>query len=80
MASITISELHPTGSELFSDSEGYMDELSYDEFNNVHGGLPFTIWAIGYGIRVSSAKCGKYAASGAIAVSGAVSGWITGGK
>ncbi|TMR22543.1 hypothetical protein ETD86_11140 [Nonomuraea turkmeniaca] len=34
--------------------------------------LWFTIWAISYGVRVSSAKCAIWAS----AASGAVSGWI----
>lgn len=39
MATINISDLHPTGSELFSDSESYMSELGDNEFASVNGGI-----------------------------------------
>ncbi|BAZ12490.1 hypothetical protein NIES4071_43210 [Calothrix sp. NIES-4071] len=39
MATINISDLRPTGSELFSDSEGYMSELSDNELISVNGGI-----------------------------------------
>ncbi|MUG98789.1 hypothetical protein F7734_43460 [Scytonema sp. UIC 10036] len=38
MASIEISELHPTGSELFNDSESFLDELTDGEVWGVQGG------------------------------------------
>ncbi len=38
MSSITISNLHPTGSDLFSDSESYLKELSESELD-VQGGI-----------------------------------------
>jgi len=38
MANIKIEELKPAGSELFADSEDFMDELSDGEFDNTHGG------------------------------------------
>lgn len=38
MASIKISELQPTGLNLFSDSESYMKELSDGELVNIQGG------------------------------------------
>ncbi|HYX14225.1 MAG TPA: hypothetical protein VE944_07635 [Nostoc sp.] len=38
MATINISDLHPTGSELFSDSENYMSELGDNELGSVKGG------------------------------------------
>ena len=40
MANVKISELHPIGFELFSDSESYMKELSEAELNafNINGG------------------------------------------
>jgi len=82
MSTINISDLHPTGSDLFSDSEGYMNELGDSEFDGIYGGLtPALLWsAVVAASRVSSAKC-AVAASGAVAaVSGAVSGWITGEK
>jgi bacteriocin-like protein len=39
MASIKISELHPAGSELFQDSESFLNELTDDEMESVEGGL-----------------------------------------
>ncbi|MBD2729940.1 hypothetical protein H6G96_27375 [Nostoc sp. FACHB-892] len=41
MATINISDLRPTGSELFSDfsdSEGYMDDLVDSEIGAIQGG------------------------------------------
>ena len=38
MASINISELRPVGSDLFSDSESYISELSEGELG-IQGGL-----------------------------------------
>ncbi|MEA5516748.1 hypothetical protein [Nodularia sp. UHCC 0506] len=39
MASITISDLHPAGADLFLDSESYMNELQNADLDNVHGGF-----------------------------------------
>ncbi|MDZ8134784.1 MAG: hypothetical protein RM049_05695 [Nostoc sp. DedQUE04] len=39
MATINISDLRPTGSDLFSDSEGYMDDLVDSEIGAIKGGL-----------------------------------------
>jgi hypothetical protein len=39
MASITLSELRPVGSELFQDSESYLNELGDREVNSVVGGF-----------------------------------------
>ena len=38
MANIEINELKPAGAELFSDSEGFMNELSDSELANINGG------------------------------------------
>lgn len=38
MSTINISDLSPTGSDLFSDSETYMNELTNDELSLVSGG------------------------------------------
>jgi hypothetical protein len=38
MATINISDLRPTGSELFFDSENYMSELGDNELGSVKGG------------------------------------------
>lgn len=41
MASIKISELNPTGADLFADSESFMTELSDNDFSEVVGGYYF---------------------------------------
>lgn len=38
MSSIKISDLSPAGSELFSDSESYMSELTDDNLETINGG------------------------------------------
>jgi hypothetical protein len=38
MASIKVSELRPTGSELFQDSESFLNELNDRDTNSVLGG------------------------------------------
>lgn len=38
MSTIKISDLRPTGSELFSDSEGYMSDLGDNELGAINGG------------------------------------------
>ena len=45
MASIKISELRPAGSELFSDSESYISELSEGELDIQGGFMPLLITA-----------------------------------
>ncbi|MEH1944190.1 MAG: hypothetical protein V7L01_28795 [Nostoc sp.] len=82
MATINIYDLRPTGSELFSDSEGYMDDLGDSEFESIYGGLtPALVWsAATAAARISSAKCAVSVGAGIAAVGGAVSGWITAGK
>ena len=39
MSTIKISDLHPIGSELFSDSESFMTELVDSELAAINGGL-----------------------------------------
>lgn len=39
MASIKINELRPAGSELFQDSESFLNELTNEELGTVEGGL-----------------------------------------
>ncbi|MDZ8035911.1 hypothetical protein [Nostoc sp. DedSLP04] len=39
MATINISDLRPTGSDLFSDPEGYMDDLVDSDIGAIKGGL-----------------------------------------
>jgi hypothetical protein len=38
MANIKLSELNPAGSELFADSESYLNDLSLADATVVHGG------------------------------------------
>ena len=38
MSKIKISDLHPSGSELFFDSEGYMNDLVDGEISDIYGG------------------------------------------
>ena len=45
MSTIKISDLHPTGSELFFDSESYMNELGTDELVDINGGLTTPVCA-----------------------------------
>jgi hypothetical protein len=39
MATIKISDLHPTGADLFQDSENYLNELTDDELDLTQGGF-----------------------------------------
>lgn len=39
MATIAIFDLHPIGSNLFSDSEGYMNDLDENELFIINGGI-----------------------------------------
>ena len=39
MASIKINNLQPAGSDLFSDSENYLNELNDQELDLVNGGF-----------------------------------------
>jgi hypothetical protein len=39
MASITISDLRPAGTDLFQDSESFLHELTEQEVGDVLGGL-----------------------------------------
>lgn len=39
MSNIKVNDLKPTGADLFTDSEGFMDELSNDELEQTMGGL-----------------------------------------
>jgi hypothetical protein len=38
MSTINISDLHPAGSNLFSDSESYMNELGDSQLDMINGG------------------------------------------
>jgi hypothetical protein len=52
MPTIKISDLHPTGSELFHDSESYMNELGDGELDIINGGFS----PISISVRVSRAS------------------------
>jgi hypothetical protein len=59
MASIGISELHPAGSELFSDSETFMTDLADNELSDISGGGTQAIGAATLGfIGGSTPGCG----------------------
>ncbi len=57
MATINIYDLRPAGSDLFSDSEGYMNELGDGELDSINGGSsPFcVVWSIRISVAVSLA-------------------------
>jgi hypothetical protein len=38
MANINVSDLHPAGSDLFSDSENFLTDLTDYEFTKINGG------------------------------------------
>ena len=42
MASININNLQPAGSDLFNDSESYLNELNKQEIDFVNGGYSYT--------------------------------------
>ena len=47
MAIIAISDLRSTGSDLFMDSESFLDVLDNGELDSINGGLtPIMIWSI----------------------------------
>jgi len=55
MANISINDIEPTGAELFSDLEGFMDELNEGELNSLVGGGNCT--AVAGCICTSAAGC-----------------------
>ena len=65
MATITISNLSPIGSELFNDSENYLHDLTDDELNETHGGISptvssyFCIGAIAYSVSYAYGRWGR---------------------
>lgn len=65
MAYITISDLRPAGSELFADSESFMNDLVDGELEAISGGAIWTVtsskWCIGGALLVSSAVVGWFA-------------------
>lgn len=69
MSTIKISDLHPTGAELFSDSESYMSELIEHELSVHGGGTPLVL--IGAAARASSINCANGAKAAGVAAVGA---------
>jgi hypothetical protein len=53
MATIKISDLHSAGSELFMDSESYLNELTNEELNMTHGGSTPACISFSVGVSVS---------------------------
>ena len=68
MSTISISDLRPTGSDLFSDSESYMSELGDNELVKVNGGSTLICFRIGYAAARSSQQCAAGIAGAANAV------------
>ncbi|MDZ8134785.1 MAG: hypothetical protein RM049_05700 [Nostoc sp. DedQUE04] len=68
MATINISDLHPVGSDLFYDSEGYMRDLTDSEFDHLSGGFSPLIYA-GVLALESSGAC---AAAAGLVVGGVI--------
>ncbi|MEB3179152.1 MAG: class IIb bacteriocin, lactobin A/cerein 7B family [Nostocaceae cyanobacterium] len=69
MATINISDIRPTGSELFMDSESFMNALTDQELSGTNGGLsPIAIWGVAIaseyviGAMVVGAGVGAYSA------------------
>lgn len=69
MPTIKISDLSPTGSQLFHDSESYMNELSDGELDIINGASLSAI--VGFSLRASRAASGAVVRASE-AVSGAV--------
>lgn len=53
MANITLSELHVSGSELFQDSESFLNELS--DLGGIHGGGAYDIFTVYVGSLIVGA-------------------------
>jgi hypothetical protein len=68
MSTISISDLKPSGLDLFSDSENYLDEISENEFTNITGGS--TPVCLSIGARISAASSYRCYQS-IVAISGA---------
>lgn len=47
MAAIQINDLRPVGSELFNDSENFLQELSQEDINEILGGREIIfLWSL----------------------------------
>lgn len=63
MATIKISELNPIGSELFSDSESYIEELSEVELDTLNingGGTPLIYVTTRYALSIVTVSLTVY--------------------
>ncbi|MEA5581002.1 hypothetical protein VB620_06565 [Nodularia harveyana UHCC-0300] len=58
MANIAISDLRPAGSELFMDSESYLNDLTDAEMMNTKGASSLVCITIGIAISVHGSKKG----------------------
>ncbi len=47
MASIIISDLRPSGFDLFGDSESFLDDLSDNDLATINGGFSITWFVVG---------------------------------
>jgi lactobin A/cerein 7B family class IIb bacteriocin len=69
MAAIAIKDIRPVGTELFIDSESFLNDLTADELTSVHGGIAQIIAGIGAIAVASNAFCASLALSaGAVAL------------
>jgi hypothetical protein len=60
MATIKICDLHPTGADLFQDSENYLNELTDEELDLTQGGKTGSVvitiaskWSVIFSIGIS---------------------------
>jgi hypothetical protein len=63
MANIDINNLHPVGSELFQDSESFLNELSDREMWGVQGGLTLDTLVLSLPDTISDPLSGATAAT-----------------
>lgn len=61
MADILISDLHPTGHELFSESESYLSDLEATELNATGGVLPVIVVVTTVSIGLVGTAAAAYA-------------------
>lgn len=76
MATIKISDLRPTGSDLFSDSEGYMNDLGESEFDGIYGGLTPALVLSAFRLGYAGARSSQQCAMGIAGAAGAVERWF----
>jgi hypothetical protein len=77
MADINTSDSHPTGSDLFSDSEGYMSELDDSELDVINGGaLPLILTAAAVRVGIAAGRSSQQCAAGIAGAIGGVGRWL----